>query len=259
MSEVILGHPYSGALYGYFADHLQGEYSHTQSSSGYYRTLYGRNYEAYAELALNFLLLYRRVWLALADNPLPKTPLRSSSEIPELGLHIGDYDYTRGGVSYSEHQANLSQLAADPKIGELLGRILKIPRHAWELIIETAVYEASMSAHKRVPLLCSRGRRVLIRRLVEIEKPSLHPLMPELHHVKFIESYRQLTALALRVKNLDDLVAIKLDPSKTPQYPSFGLRSLCGRRCTLSRLGVDFREFLTGPADSREWSMNQYY
>lgn len=215
MNEVILGHPFSGALYAYFADELQGRYSHTQSSSSYYKTLYGAEYEKYVELSLNFLLLYRSAWLTLADNPLPLTPLMPDdrSEIPELGLRIGYYDAEKSGISYAEHQAKLSRLAEEPKVIHLLGCTLKIPRHAWNLILDSAVYEASLSAHKRIPLLCSLGRRSLIQRLVEIDRPSLHPLLPELHHVQFIESYRQLTGLALRPRNLDDLVAIKFDPN----------------------------------------------
>lgn len=214
MNEVILGHPFSGALYAYFADELQGQHSHTQSTSGYYKTLYGADYDKYVELSLNFLLLYRSAWLTMADNPLPLTPLmpEDRSEIPELGLRIGYYDPERSGVSYGEHRAKLTRLAEEPKVAHLLGRILKIPRHAWELILDSAVYEATLSAHKRIPLLCSRGRRALIQRLVEIDRPSLHPLLPELHHVKFIESYRELTGLALRPRNLEDLVAVKFDP-----------------------------------------------
>lgn len=213
MTEVILGHPFSGALYAYFADELQGEHSHTQSSSGYYKTLYGADFNNYVELALNFLLLYRHAWITLADTPVPLTPLmpKDQSEIPELGLRIGYYNEEQSGITYTEHRENISRLAADPKVAHLLGRVLKIPRTAWALILDSAVYEASLSAHKRIPLLCSRGRRTLIQRLVEIDKPSLHPLLPDLHQVKFIDSYRKLTGLALKPLNLDDLMAVKFD------------------------------------------------
>lgn len=215
MSEVILGHPYSGALYAYFADQLQGQHSHTNSGSGYYKTLYGKNYQRYVEVALNFLLLYTRVWISLADNPLPITSLmpEDRSEIPELGLHLGYRSIHSEDVPYLERQAAIYALTGDSQIGDILGRTMKLPRHSWRQIIDTAVFEANLSAHKRIPLLCSRGRRALIQRLIQIDRPSLHPLLPELHHARFIESYRQLTALALAPKSLDDLIAIKFDDS----------------------------------------------
>ncbi|MGJ7541555.1 hypothetical protein [Variovorax sp. LT1R16] len=223
MTEVILGHPFSGALYSYFADQLQGKQSHTQSTSRYYKTLYGANYQKYVELALNFLLLYRNAWITLADNPLPLTPLmpKDRSEIPELGLRLGYFDHYDSGVTYTDKWAHISRLAAEPKVAKLLGRTLKIPRPAWDLILESTVYEASLSAHKRIPLLCSLGRRALIQILVEIDRPSLHPLLPDLHHVKFIESYRSLTGLALAPRDLDDLIAIKFDPGVRRYGDSF--------------------------------------
>lgn len=260
MSEAILGHPFSGALYAYFADELQGSSSHTQSTSSYYKTLYGTNYEKYVELALNFLLLYRNAWITLADNPLPLTPLspEDRTSVPELGLSIGYYESTEEGDSYQQRRENLRRLASDPRVATLLGRTLKIPKHAWELILDSAVYEAILSAQKRVPLLCSRGRRVLIRYLVDIDRPSLHPLLPELHHVSFIESYRELTGLALRPRNLDDLIAIKFDPGVRKYGDSFleiaHSETLVNPRATAFRVAQLIRESIETEAVEKRFS-----
>jgi hypothetical protein len=215
MSEVILGHPYSGAVYGYFADQLQGDHSHTRSSSSYYKTLYGKNYQRYVEIALNFLLLYRHIWVSLADNPLPVTSLtpEDRSVVPELGLHLGYRRPDSTDISYYERRDAIQAIARDSQVRDILGRRMKLPWQAWEQVIDSIVFEAGLSATKRIPLLCSPGRRELIQRIVAMDRPSLHPILPRLHHARFIQSYCEFTALALAPKNLDDLVAIKLDSS----------------------------------------------
>jgi hypothetical protein len=214
MLEAVLGHPYSGALYGYFSDQINGVWTHTRvaNSHSYYRTLYGKNYEAYVELALTFLILYDKVWLTPADNPMPKSKREIGCQgfIPELGLHA-DWDdfrpyYGKGNSQY------IQKYLADTQLQQLLQTALKIPKHCWSMIVESAVYESSLSMRKRCPLICSPGRRALINRLIEIDKPSLHPIMPALHEVQFIESYQSLFGMALHPKSLDELMDAKPDP-----------------------------------------------
>lgn len=211
MSDVILGHPYSGAIYAYFADQMQGGYSHTKSGSSYYKTLYGKKYDLYIEISLNLLLLYRNVWIRSADNPIPETKLspETRESIPELGLNFLNHKNT----DYTNKQAYIAQLERDASIVRMLGQEMKIPRHNWWQILESAIDEALFSAHKRVPLICSYGRRQIIKRITEIDGPSLEPILPELRHVKFIDTYRAIMGLAIRPHSLDDFLQIKFDKS----------------------------------------------
>lgn len=212
--EAVLGHPYSGALYGYFSDQIGGEWSHTRraDSHSYYRTLYGKNYEAYVELALTFLLLYDRVWLTPADNHMPRSKIEpdSRSFIPELGLHADWEDFRP--YSNFERQRYADRYLKDKPLQQMMKSTLRLPQHCWSMVVESAVYEAGLSARKRCPLLCSPGRRALISRLIEIDRPALHPIMPALHEVQFIGSYRSLTGMALYPKSLDELMDAKPDP-----------------------------------------------
>ncbi|MHB8565252.1 MAG: hypothetical protein ACYDDA_15255 [Acidiferrobacteraceae bacterium] len=212
--EAILGHPYSGALYGYFSDQIGGEWSHTRQagSHGYYRTLYGKNYEAYVELALTFLILYDKIWLTPADNHMPRSKVAPDSRyfIPELELHA-DWENFRPYRSVERH-GYVDKYLEDGTLRHIMKSVLRLPEHCWDMIIESAVYEAGLSARKRCPLLCSPGRRVLIMRLIEIDRPALHPVLSTLHEVRFIESYRSLTGMALCPKSIDDLMDAKPDP-----------------------------------------------
>ncbi len=212
MANVILGHPYSGALFGYFSDQISGDWSHTVAAANhpYYRTLYGRNYKKYVELALTFLLLYDQVWVTPADNPLPtsRTNPEAREFIEELGLHA-DFEDFRSVVPYGQDN-HLGRYLEDK---QLQGTFKKfgIPQKRWQMILESACYEAGLSVRNRIPLLCSPGRRALIDRVVEIDRPAMHPILPSLREVQFIESYRALTGMALSPKNLDDLMDAKPD------------------------------------------------
>lgn len=209
MTDVILGHPYSGALYAYFADQLQGEYSHTKTAHSYYKTLYGKNYDLYVEISLNLLLLYRNVWVCMADNPLPETASRMADRscIPEIGLNLLEHN----SIDYQKRRHYLDCLCEDYAIGHMLGTRMRIPKNSWWQILDSAIDEALFSAKKRIPLICSYGRRQVIKRIVEIDRPSLEPILPELQHVKFIETYRSITGLAISPTGLDDLLQIKFD------------------------------------------------
>ena len=213
LPNVILGHPYSGALYAYFSDELGGEWSHTRiaRTNGYYRTLYGNNYRTYSELALTFLLLYDHVWITPADNHMPRSRVDpgNRSYIAELGLHADFDDYNR--VPYLEQQRHIDRYFQDPRVRYLLLKVLRVPAQSVKLVLDSAVYEAWLSARTRVPLLCSRGRRALIERLVTIDRPSLHPVLANQKKVTFVQSYRELTGMALLPKSLDALMDAKSD------------------------------------------------
>ena len=213
MHSVILGHPYSGALYAYVADEMQGpEYSHTRSANSYYRTLYGRGFAEYIELSLTFLLLYDQVWLAPADNPMPPRAEESGyNVIPQLGVYFVNEELPEAHRAFDERQRHIARYLEDRRLQYLLSDVLKLPRSSWHQILDSTIQEASLSAHKRLALLCSRGRRAVIQRLIAIDKPSLHPLFPDPHTVNFVESYRSFTAMALRPHGLDDLMEVKFD------------------------------------------------
>ena len=89
MNSIILSYPYAGALYRYFTNEIADYKIESPITHPYYKTLYGTNYDQYINLTLSFLLLYDNVWLAPADNHMPKSKIDPDSRgfIEELGLH----------------------------------------------------------------------------------------------------------------------------------------------------------------------------
>jgi hypothetical protein len=215
MSRIILAHPYSGALYRFFSDQIGGEWSHSRIVAGhsYYKTLYGRESLPNIELALSFLLLHDEVWVAPADNHWPKSRLNPEdrARVAELGLTADWTDFMNG--DYMETRRAIEVLLVDPRLQATLGKVLRLPKKSWSLAINYALYEAGLSARKRIPILCSPGRRQLISTLVEIQRPSLHPLFTPSAEISFVETYRSATGLALAPRTLDDLMDAKPDPS----------------------------------------------
>ncbi|GBG15694.1 uncharacterized protein NMK_3305 [Novimethylophilus kurashikiensis] len=177
----------------------------------YYNTLYGADDYQHRDLALCFLMLYDNVWLAPADNHMPRsrTSPHDKKHIAELGLHADWDDFHP--KDYQAHHQYIQFLTKQSSVATLLGGRLRIPKENWDQVIEYALYEASLSARKRIPILCSPGRRALISTLVQIQAPSLHPLFSPNSEVKFVDTYRAVTGLALAPKSLDHLMDAKPD------------------------------------------------
>lgn len=213
MTAVILGHPYSGSLYAYFNDDLQEPGSSRERADGnsYYKLVYGKRFAELRELALTFLMLYDKVWLIPADNPLPESSLAPGvrEHIPELGLHFDDDLFQRCMDSYFGKAYDV--YLSDPAIRKILGAIMRIPKHSWSHVLRTAQYESLLSVKERCPLLCSFSERLLIERMLEIDKPSLHPQMPSEHNVEFIQNYREIRGMALAPRTSDQLMLAKPD------------------------------------------------
>lgn len=211
MSRILLAFPYSSALYKYFDVQRNPSYGSRADGSSYYKTLYGNNPESHLNLALAFLLMYDEVWIAPADSAWPTSKISpdNSKFIAELGLHSDWEDFSR--FNSHENREYLNFLVNHSSVTELLGKQFKIAKGNWHQIIQYALYDASLSATKRIPILCSEGRRHLISTLINIQAPSLHPLFSSTKQVQFVEVYTSLTGLALAPKNLDDLMDAKPD------------------------------------------------
>jgi hypothetical protein len=212
-SRIVLGHPYSGALYAYFSDQIGGEGSHTRvaDSHPYYKTLYESVSEPTVNLSLNFLMLYDEVWIAPADNHWPRSR-KDPADLSwnwELGLHAGGESLD--GVDWAEQQRYIEGLLADRRIQAVLGQDLQLRPDSWRQVMQDALHDSSLSARTRAPILCSPGRRKLISTLVEVEQPSLHPVHLLDSKVRFVEQYQTRTGLSLAPRNLDALMEAKPD------------------------------------------------
>ena len=209
MSKIILGHPYSGALYAYIADQMQGASSHTKAVGrhSYFTTLYGRNYAEYTERALMFTLVYDEVYLTPADNPWPKSTLSSSNSVHvELGLHADWDDYK---PLFNDTGGHIHRYLGDPVISAQIRLNLNIPLPAQKMVMSSILYEYNLSRELRCPVICSPGRRQILQRLVEIDKPAIHATTMGDAHIAATDAYLDATGLLLSPTSLDNLIEIK--------------------------------------------------
>lgn len=72
--KVLISHPFSGALYAFFTEHL-AEYRTRppgpREPHPYYRTLFGDRFPEYQEVALTLALLFDEIVIVPADSHLP--------------------------------------------------------------------------------------------------------------------------------------------------------------------------------------------
>jgi hypothetical protein len=223
-SRIVLSHPYSGALYAYFTDQIQGpQRSASAANHDYYKTVYGKHHREYLDRAIMFTMLYDQVFIAPADNAWPDSPsgLRTDGHT-ELGLNVDWGVY--GKIADNEHE--IDGYVADPEIKISLD-LAKIPcgyprRH----LVTTAVYEYCISRIKQIPIVCSPIREAIIRRLIVLQQPALHALVMPVAQVTVVGDYISITELALSARDLDSLIQLKPDRAIRDHASSFlGLMS----------------------------------
>jgi len=203
--KVILSHPFSGSIHWWFGQlrGVIGDQALKHPNSGYYRSLYG-DIDTYFDIALASLVIFDDVVLPAADAAFPG----EGGRIPELNI-VTDWEPTRHAIElYDSHE---EQLNADPGIGTILRRV---PRNAWWMALQNAIADIVLSRENDAPVICSRGRKALIDRLVALE------IVPRLQQdialarasrtmASDLEDYVTVAGLLFRAENLDSLASIK--------------------------------------------------
>ena len=211
MNRIILGYPFSGALHAYISDQLMGKDSHTKAIGRhpYYTTLYGRDYKKHIEQTLMFSLLYDEIYFTPADNVWPESALTDSREHhPELGLRA---DWESYGRLFNDDSGIVSNYLEDTEIKKLLGEVFRIPKDSWKMVMSSILFEYFLSRELRCPIMCSYGRRKVLERLVEIDRPSLHPSAMQQAKIEVVGNYLDITGLLLAPGNIDNFIKLKGD------------------------------------------------
>lgn len=212
MSKIILGHPYSGALYGYISDQIGVEYSHTNSigNHGYYTTLYGKKYKKFIDQALMLSLIYDKVYLTPADNYWPESPTTQNRDYhPELGLYA---EWNTYKSLFNDTSGLVQHYLNDSQIKKILSRIFRIPNEYQIMVLSSILYELNLSRMHRCPIVCSNGRKLIIERLIQIDRPATHPITLNSDKVEVISNYMSATGLFLSPTSLENLIHIKPEP-----------------------------------------------
>lgn len=221
MSKIILGHPFSGALYGYLSDQIGQDYSHTRAigSHGYYTTLYGKKYKDFVDQSLMFSLLYDEVFITPADNHWPKSESTESRDFhPELGLHAEWAAYRN---LFNNTDGIVAHYLNDPKIKQILTIGFRIPEPYQAMVLSSILYELNLSRKHRCPILCSSGRKLIIERLIEIDQPATYPTTVSRDKIEVVANYMNVTGLLLSPSDLNNLIHVKGDTQVRSYARSF--------------------------------------
>lgn len=165
--RVILSHPYSGAIYWWFAN--QGDIDPDQKSKkprhGYYRTLYG-DVDKNLDTALACAVVFDDIILPSADSFIP-------GDVSNLGM-TGSWEPITEAWKITSDLGSV--LLEDEGIKKVLS---KVPRNARNQAIWYAVADILLAQEHNAPIICAPGRRALVQRLVELGIGGLSPLASE--------------------------------------------------------------------------------
>jgi hypothetical protein len=160
--KAIISHPYSGALYWWFASQLAvgGSQASKAPDHDYYRHLYD-DVDRHLDIALATTVVFDEIILPAADVAFPGTHKDGRHRAPEIGLS-SDWDHFHHATDVvRSHEEELRQ---DSLIGQFM------PSESWRhsLMVEYAAADIVLSAAHEAPVLCTPDRRAVITRLVEL-------------------------------------------------------------------------------------------
>jgi hypothetical protein len=208
-NDVILSYPFSGSIYAFLSDQL-GAY-HTQSDSNYYRTLFGKNYSMMTDMALTLAILYDNIVMPSVDIPLPEYQKYTDDDIyfhKDLGIKC----YQRGAINqfpdFWETERIIDSDIEDNEIQTLLG---KIPKSSRNQILREAHEEIRLAVICRCRVLCSTGRGLLIKRLLELDYRDTSIAVGDKITIDAVRAYKDITGLTFNPSTLDDFHSIKSD------------------------------------------------
>lgn len=216
--KIVLGHPLSGALYAYFDKELnQGRHIEASKYHAYYKTLYGKHFESFIEIALALSLIYETVILPAADNPVPgynKYETNGEYYNPEFGLYFTWRDEANYRHVIDE---KINQAIADKEIGAMLW---SIPKHVHQQIVGEVYFELSM-ANKFDATLFTLGRRQAIaRRIPQIENEK-EPKLSKVTPIKTVSSYLDITGLLFQPLDVQSFYYLKTERDLREYSTSF--------------------------------------
>jgi hypothetical protein len=206
--KVVISHPFSGALYAFFAAHQSdrlGPPPAPRDPHSYYRTLYGDAFPRYQEMALTLALLFDELVIVPADAFLPGRQYwqsdRRTYNNPELGLRTEwDFDLQR------QLDEEVVQDLRDEEICRVLARV---PPLARQQILRDSRHEIHLAQKYDCPIVCVGGRRKIIERI--IQSRSVAPQTYGAPALSMAEEYLKLMGPIFEPKDVDTLVDLKGD------------------------------------------------
>jgi hypothetical protein len=222
--DIILSHPFSGALYAFFTEQAKGEPVPAKIRHPYYYTLYGKKHSDFRDLALTQLLIYENVFIIPADNELPEA---------ENNFSGGDYINKQLGLYTSwdiqnqlrkEIEYQIKSDLEDPVISKILMKAADVQK---QQILHDARLEIALANKYDCPILSAGGRTKIIKRLSEIDEKRSKVKEISRGSILATETYVNTIGLAFNPINYDLLYTYKQDKAVRSYARAF--RRIIGR------------------------------
>lgn len=203
--KVVVSHPFSGALYAFFAQYNPASAGPVRPRPGhpYYRTLYGDAFPRYQEMALTLILLFDQIVLVPADAYLPGGFWATNRvyDNPQLGLYTEwDFDVQR------EIDDGIGELLKDPVISSVLSRVPPLSQHQ---ILRDCRVEIHLAQKFSCPIVCVGGRRKIIDRILQAKGNGPAPY--DATALTCTEEYLRLVGPIFSPRDLETLVDLRAD------------------------------------------------
>lgn len=205
--KVVISHPFSGALYAFFATHQSDRLSPPPAPRHphpYYRTLYGDAFPRYQEMALTLALLFDELVIVPADAFLPGRQYWQPDHTynnPEIGLCTEwDFELRR------QLDEEVAQDLQDDEVRRVLARV---PPLARQQILRDSRYEIHLAQKYECPIVCVGGRRRIIERIIESRSATSQTY--DAPALRMAEEYLKLMGPIFEPKDVDTLIDLKKD------------------------------------------------
>jgi hypothetical protein len=208
-NDIILSYPFSGSIYAFLSGEQGKRFA--QSGSGYYKTLFGKNYNLMTDMALTLAILYDNIIMPRVDIPLPEY---KEHTVDDMYFHqdFGIKCYLGSAFKqFPDYWQTESIIKSDLTDNNILALLSKIPETSRSQVVRDAHEEIRLAILCRCRVLCSTGRGMLIKRILELDYSDSNILIGDKIIIDAVRVYKDITGLTFSPTTLDDFYSIKSD------------------------------------------------
>jgi hypothetical protein len=205
--KVILSHPYCGPIYWWFSRDRKYAFPKKPGHS-YYASLFG-DVDKHLDIALACALIYEEFVLPAADAAYPGLGDLQHISPTDLGLEVSAWDAVHEARKLSDPIKD--SWRSDMVLSQLLD---KKSNAEVDMELHYAVADVLLAAEHRAPVLCSDGRRALVRRLIELGIVSPDPgvvagFSSEKSVGEMVDSYARVEGLTFGTDDMRQFADLK--------------------------------------------------
>jgi hypothetical protein len=205
--KVILSQPYCGAMYWWFNSERQHALPKNPSHP-YYASLFG-DVNRHLDIALACALIYEDFVIPAADAIYPGLGDLDHFSPADLGLEISAWDPIHEARALSDPVSEIWR--SDPTLRKLLNEKTEPEAH---MELHYAVADILLASEYKAPVICSDGRRAVVRRLIELGVANPDPTVARTFSLQkdvaeMVESYAEITSLTFETDDLRQFADLK--------------------------------------------------